>query len=185
MGHYIRLIDGSVFDFATLEFNMGIEGLSHALSQINRYTGHTPKPYSVAQHSVVVSRYLDLNPLISMRGLLHDAHEAFIGDMSTPLKRALPPAVRAAFATLADDIDRKIFKAFDLPAELDAESDFVKHADQVALATELRDLLRSPPEDRLGLPPAHHECIRPWPAKRAAREFAARFHMLRDLVRNV
>lgn len=61
-----------------------IEDIAHHLSLINRYTGATPAPYSVAQHSVYVAEYSKC-----LGGLLHDAHEAYIGDVILPVKEAL------------------------------------------------------------------------------------------------
>jgi 5'-deoxynucleotidase YfbR-like HD superfamily hydrolase len=66
--------------------------IAHALSVLPRFLGHTTKPYSVAEHSCHVHDYLDregLNETVCLWGLLHDAHEAFTGDLTTPLKAAL------------------------------------------------------------------------------------------------
>ncbi|MCV6583988.1 MAG: hypothetical protein OIF47_00490 [Marinibacterium sp.] len=60
-----------------------LDTLGHTLSQINRFAGRTPQPWSVAAHSVLVSR-LCQSPHDKLWALLHDAHEAFIGDIITP-----------------------------------------------------------------------------------------------------
>ncbi|WP_170431908.1 hypothetical protein [Ruegeria arenilitoris] len=57
--------------------------LADTLAKNNRFAGRTPEPWSVAAHSVVVSR-LCSDPEEKAWGLLHDAHEAFIGDIITP-----------------------------------------------------------------------------------------------------
>lgn len=57
--------------------------LADTLAKSNRFAGRTPTPWSVAAHSVVVSR-LCSDPEEKAWGLLHDAHEAFIGDIITP-----------------------------------------------------------------------------------------------------
>lgn len=61
--------------------------IAHHLSIINRYVGATFYPYSVAQHSVLVSY---LMPEFQMAGLMHDAPEYVLGDDSSPKKRAIP-----------------------------------------------------------------------------------------------
>ncbi|MDO5648724.1 hypothetical protein [Paracoccus sp. (in: a-proteobacteria)] len=56
--------------------------IADSLSKINRFNGRTPQPWSVAVHSVIVSRLV--NPRAAAWGLLHDAHEVFLGDLTTP-----------------------------------------------------------------------------------------------------
>ncbi len=61
----------------------------HGLARVQRFGGQTDREhYSVAEHSVLVSRLC--LPQNAILGLLHDASEAFIGDIVTPLKRFLP-----------------------------------------------------------------------------------------------
>lgn len=66
-----------------------LRDIAHALAGINRYTGHGDVHYSVAQHSVLVSRLCTTHE--AKRGaLMHDATEAYLGDVSSALKRLLP-----------------------------------------------------------------------------------------------
>src|SRR4051812_2148358 len=60
-----------------------IEDIAHALALCNRFAGHTKRPMSVAQHSVYVSR---LCPNYRLAGLLHDASEAYLGDVTKWVK---------------------------------------------------------------------------------------------------
>jgi hypothetical protein len=100
--------------------------IAHALSLINRYTGHTLLPYSVAQHSVVVSQICA--PEHALWGLLHDASEAYLGDVASPLKHMLPQ-----YKTLEQHVQRQIAKRFGLAWPMPDE---VHEADLRALMAE-------------------------------------------------
>jgi len=65
-----------------------IEDIVHAQSLLCRFNGHNTRFYSVAEHSVHVAREID--PTLTMVGLLHDAVEANLGDVPSPLKTQLP-----------------------------------------------------------------------------------------------
>lgn len=85
----IDLWGGMKFDFCRIDCSpVRIETIAHSLSQICRFTGHTRHHYSVAQHSVLVSKLVDVD--IALEGLMHDAAECLIGDVSSPLKSLLP-----------------------------------------------------------------------------------------------
>lgn len=66
-----------------------IDDIAHALSLICRYNGHVDHHYSVAQHSLEVVRFLQdkgAPTSVQLEGLLHDAAEAYMGDLASPLK---------------------------------------------------------------------------------------------------
>ena len=67
--------------------DIDLADIAWALAHTCRFMGHPRRHYSVAEHSINVARLLP-EP-IKIYGLLHDAHEAYIGDISTPTKRAL------------------------------------------------------------------------------------------------
>lgn len=80
-----------------------INDIAYSLSNINRFNGHSMRPISVAEHSLMVceiaERHFQIKcPAGLLATLLHDAHEYLIGDVSTPVK-----------ALLGED-----FKAFEL-----------------------------------------------------------------------
>ena len=124
------------------------EDLAWALARAPRFTGHTlgdvDQPYTVAQHSFLVSAGAVLPPgadpeAFRFAALLHDAHEAYMGDLATPLAWALG---RSQVANLKDDIQLVIHQALGLPDILPASwSAAIRVADRRALATERRDLM--------------------------------------------
>ena len=67
-----------------------IEDIAHSLSQLCRFNGHTDKHYSVAQHCVLMSELKMIPDNLRMAALLHDASEAYLGDVVRPVKILLP-----------------------------------------------------------------------------------------------
>lgn len=120
-----------------------IEDIAAHLAKLCRFTGACRIMWSVAEHSVLVSeiigeRYPDDFDL-QLCGLLHDAPEYVLQDVSTPVKaliaQAYKPIEYAAWWAVAS--------RFGLPLQLPRQ---VEHADLVALATERRDLMPPHPE---------------------------------------
>jgi hypothetical protein len=116
-----------------------IQDIAHALSMQCRFSGHVKRFYSVAQHSVLVSYLCDSSD--RLWGLLHDATEAYLIDVPSPLKRS---GKFGAYIEFEKIMQEAICKRFNLPM---AEPPSVKIADGLMLATEARDLMSPLRED--------------------------------------
>lgn len=105
----ITTVSGRFFDLLKPEeYEFDIEEIAIALSNICRYTGHVNSFYSVAEHSVLVSQLLPVN--LALCGLLHDASEAFVGDVSSPLKKLMPQ-----YQEIEERVQHAIARFYNLP----------------------------------------------------------------------
>jgi hypothetical protein len=153
-----------------------IEDIACALSRLPRFNGHTTEPYSVAQHSVLVSIYLRHEaPPIPLAALLHDGHEAYFGDITTPVKDLLASQFLQAKTSR---MDGAIAERFGIDVGL-LHCQTVKDADRVLLATEKRDLMplhatiwHCPSEPWSGMK------IVPWSTEESEQRFLERFREL-------
>jgi hypothetical protein len=87
--HAIRTATNRIVDpWHLTPDDIDINDIATALAHTNRFLGHTVVPFSVASHSIDVSwRLRDHGPSLQLAGLLHDASEAYLGDVPSPLKR--------------------------------------------------------------------------------------------------
>lgn len=147
-----------------------IEDIAHGLATENRFGGHTYAPYSVAQHSVIVSEHVPKK--YALEALMHDASEAYHRDMPSPIKHLSEMAAfRAIEARTMDAICRR----FNL---LPFEPPEVKIADVRALITEMRDL-QGYKSTRYNRRPFIEKII-PLPWEQARKLFLERFYELTD-----
>ena len=112
-----------------------IKDIAYALSNTCRFNGHCAGFYSVAEHSVAVA--LRLPPNLRLAGLLHDATEAYLGDIPSPIKQYL-----ADYRQLERVFEDAIIRAFALELT-ENEWQQVKEADTDALFTEAHFLIPS------------------------------------------
>lgn len=108
-----------------------IGDIAHGLAFQCRFNGQTSRFYSIAQHCLMVTSILPDH--LKLAGLLHDAAEAYIGDVVQPLKVLLPD-----YQVIESNFNQAIGLRFNV--NLDHQEE-VKAADLIALATEKRDLL--------------------------------------------
>jgi hypothetical protein len=178
---------GKKFDllFPKVE-QVDLRDIAFHLSHTPRYAGATGG-YSVAQHSLHVANEMPFPH--RAYGLLHDAHEAYIGDITRPVQAALGEildsyceqgALAHALEIMKREIDRVIHEACGLPWPLSDESRVaIKMADYAVLMAEKRDLHQPAPE------PWGYECFEPM-AERISSVMTpgtAEFFWLRELGR--
>lgn len=87
-----------------------IDDIAHALSYITRANGHFSRFFSVARHCINCAeeaRLRNYSTRVQLLCLLHDAAEAYIGDMTRPLKLRIP-----AFSEIEKEYQKIIFSKF-------------------------------------------------------------------------
>lgn len=132
MQHKFNTYSGKIFDLECPMADMiDLKTIAHCLAMIPRFNGHTWEHYSVAEHSIMASRICLLEH--AKAALLHDAAEAYIGDIIGPLKRM--PEIRGFFSLLQQKILRVIGHHFEIA--LDPLPFSVKDADRVLLMSEI------------------------------------------------
>lgn len=114
--------------------------IAHALSLICRYGGHTRRFYSVAEHCVLMSRAVA--PEHALFALLHDATEAYVGDMVRPLKLHM-----LEYRQVEWNVWEAITIRFGLALTGRALPREVKEADNRILLDERAAVLSPPPAD--------------------------------------
>lgn len=144
-----------------------LEDIARGLANTCRFSGQCRRFYSVAQHSVLVSHLVPQEH--AMQGLMHDAAEAYIGDITRPIKMIVP-----VFSTLEDRVLGAIAAKFGFDRILHPE---VHRADSVALATETVALGMDTTDWDLPEPPAPIDLV-PVGPRAARRIFMRRFARL-------
>ena len=127
--------------------------IAHSLARIARFLGHTVggQIWSVADHSLLVADLVRLQPAehtpsaLLLAALLHDAHEAYLGDVIRPVQdliRARAPRFLDIWADTVFSVQSVIHAAIGLPTVLPASwIDRIHAADRAALAIEHRDVM--------------------------------------------
>ena len=130
-GPTIMLASGKLFDFLDPHgSDFDVEDIAHGLAHVCRYAGQCRAFYSVAEHSILVA---DTVAEFGYEALLHDAAEAFIGDVTRPFKQLLPEYKR-----IEASVEDAIVKRFQLdPLSRNA----VKQADLRVLAAEQEQIM--------------------------------------------
>jgi len=167
-GPMVELFSGCCVDLSNLDASqVSILDVAHSLAHICRFTGHSRKFYSVAEHSVIGSYQCEPEAAYDM--LMHDVTEALIGDVSTPLKSLLPE-----YRLLERELTWRLSEQFRFHYPF---SPLVRESDLRMLATEREQLLKPSRQQWACL-----ENVKPypvtlegWPPERAKQEFIDRY----------
>lgn len=145
-----------VHPFDIKESEIDINDIAHSLSLTCRFNGHMEEFYSVAEHSIRVASLFEIqlnNVLLprfdkkllllgKLKALLHDAAEAYVSDVPSPLKKGIP-----GFKKIEDNVADCIYKKFKVSCDFfeyhedfSLSNDIIKYCDKVMLVTEARDL---------------------------------------------
>ncbi len=172
-GPVIQVTSGAPFyPFTPRPDEIKITDIANSLSYLCRYNGHVKKFYSVAEHSFHLSNVVE--PEYALEALLHDAAEAYVGDLVAPIKRHIPE-----FNKIETQIMRAIWYKFGLPNRPLPIA--VRDADQRIMLDERKYVLN---ESRFQWPLAAtvrtRAGIKCWTPKTSREKFLERFHELTE-----
>lgn len=155
---------------------LSVEAIAHALSNICRYGGHVRIHYSVAQHSVAIAAVAD--PMFFKEAMLHDASEAYIGDIPAPMKHQIPEIKK-----FEEGIQRRIFEEYGLRWPIPNQ---IEYLDKAITQTEMQMFFDkvNPYIQKMLLEKTNGvqefflipELEEAWPAEKAKQEFIRRFY---------
>lgn len=168
----IQTYTGEMFDmFLVDRAKINVEDIAHALSMLCRYGGHSHEFYSVAEHSVLMSRYFEAlgDNDLARAALLHDATEAYMGDLVRPIKLQMP-----RYQEVEANLQFAIFNRFGLTWDMPLA---IKNAD-LRICNDERLVLMKQREWIIDhLEPLGIE-LRLWYPDEAKRHFLDSFHAL-------
>ena len=143
-----------------------IEDIAHGLAGQLRFGAQSPIRYTVAQHCVECARHTEGD---KFEALMHDASEAYLGDMASPIKQHLPD-----YKVLEEKFSIVIANKFGYNYPYHS---LTKLADINALKWEWDAVMLAGTH-----PPNTIYLVEAWSAERAKEEFLKMFHEL-DILR--
>jgi 5'-deoxynucleotidase YfbR-like HD superfamily hydrolase len=145
----LETVSGRKIDVSNPDPNdIVVEDIAWALSRMPRFSGHSIPytPYSVAQHCIQVAEDLkEYGPEVQLHGLLHDAAEAYINDLPSPVKHI--PEIHAVIKKLEDSLMTAIYTALKIIPPTEEQETLVKIADKTQQAVEAYNFMYSRGKD--------------------------------------
>ena len=151
--------------------DLDIIDIAHALSNMCRFAGHVDKFFSVAEHSVRVSKIIDKD--LALAGLLHYASEAYLVDVPRPLKQLVD---FGPYRKIEKKVQDTIYRKYNIHLDID-DLDRIHIADNLQLAVEARDLMGNPYWCHV-MGKAEGKITKTWAPEKAEKEFLKRFKEL-------
>lgn len=150
MNPWMQTYTGKAFDLDVPKVEqVHFEDIARALARTQRWTGHAKRRFSVAEHSVAVAALAwqmapdQKDPGIYVRAaLMHDAHEAYLGDVASPIKELLRRRARGVWDSIVDPIQKVIDERFQIQTNADVEL-VVKTADSMSLSLERDQIMET------------------------------------------
>ena len=168
-----------------------LQDVAWALARQARFNGHTHGvwPYSVAQHSVLVAQILERQGFAAqtiVQGLLHDAHEAYVGDVVSPVAH-LSRSIKKVLDQAKSVLQAAIHQSLEVPEVLPHAARQIGEADRMALAIEAHHLMASKGRaweplreiDRGAFEDLRHLFRKPMSPQEAYQDFWLAFHTLK------
>ncbi len=129
---YIRTFSGISFDpVFPDEKSIKLEDIAHSLSLLCRANGHFPEFFSVARHSLncaAEAKARELSLRVQLACLLHDAGEAYVSDVTRPIKAELPE-----YRIIEDRMHDTILRKFGVSDLISREISIVNEIDDAML----------------------------------------------------
>lgn len=137
--YIVTFTNTKFFPLSPEKKDIKIEDIAHALSQLPRANGHFKHFYSVGQHSIncyheAVGR--NLSSRIQLGCLLHDASEAYIADLTRPVKRNIPE-----YLGIEEKLQNKIYEQFGIGDLSESERRLIEEIDDTMLYYEFDNLM--------------------------------------------
>lgn len=130
---------GKIFDYENITpDSICLDDIIHAICKLNRFVGHSSRPYTVGEHTYycwLMAEKLGLDTKQKLQVLMHDFTEAYVGDCPSPLKKLLKE-----FKTIEEKVEHAIWEHFGMPLPTEEEHKLIKRIDLTMLVIEMRDL---------------------------------------------